>query len=570
MDPSLSRACTQNVRLCMLGRTAGLDFQPNRLVDIGSTSGTTWRLLLKGDCNTFRSPYVTISHRWGQYQEFQLISQKLEAYTSDQPVSDLPPIFQDAIQVAKSLGVRYLWVDCLCIIQDSDPDWQRESLEMCRIYTNSICNISITGFEDTSTGFLNQTCRYATLPCRVQPRWAPSLREGWCILDPFFWWAQVTKAPLTKRGWVFQERFLAPRVVHFGPDQILWECSSLDACETFPLGLPAIAQARQHTGFKKMDYIFQHDIQRGSFPEPGYKIRMEQEDLLFSWCQIVQAYTRTTLSKPSDKAVALAGVAELMSRSETSTGITRYMAGLFEPHLLLMLEWHPDGKMFSRHEPDGVRPPRYRGPSWSWVSLDARIFYDYLPQRINDQPLWSRRPSWDIFLERLYRHTNPNHMFHWPIPHRCLTWKPLIWNMRSSIKTASESPFGQILDGKLELTGQLILAQDIIKMSQSSLLSPPMMLYLDVPTDSGQLKPTAMLLPLRCMQLRRLDNDSPFYWATSLLLEPVEGRESTYQRCGMLSILSTDGVREIGVELADNPFSARYSYDTELENIIIV
>ncbi|KAI0513004.1 heterokaryon incompatibility protein-domain-containing protein [Xylaria bambusicola] len=202
-------------------RTAGLDFQPKRLVDIGSDSGRTWRLVLTGNDNIFRSPYVTISHRWSQNQQFKLISETIEAYTADQPVSDLPRIFQDAVQVVKSLGIRYLWVDCLCIIQDSHLDWQRESLEMCKIYTNAICNISITGFEDTSNGFLDQTCRYAPLPCRVQPRWAPSLREGWCILDPFFWWAQVTKAPLTKRGWVFQERFLAPRVVHFGPDQIL-------------------------------------------------------------------------------------------------------------------------------------------------------------------------------------------------------------------------------------------------------------------------------------------------------------------------------------------------------------
>ncbi|KAJ3574013.1 hypothetical protein NPX13_g4505 [Xylaria arbuscula] len=400
---SWMQRCTmehQKCRALNAWKTSNSEFQPKRLVDVGSVSGTTWQLILREDSAIPPTSYATISHRWSRDQQFNLTSGSLEAYTKKQPISQLPGVFQDTIEIAKSLGIRYLWIDCLCIIQDSRSDWETESLEMCKIYANSTCNISLTGFEGSSSNFLNQTSQYACLPYRVQPQWAPDLSEGWYVLDPFFWWAQVTKAPLTKRGWVFQERFLAPCVIHFGPDQVLWECASLVACEAFPQGLPPIVQTPRHTSFKRMDYLFQGGLREDLPPQ----VKMDEKDLLHQWCLIVESYTQTSLTKPSDKLIALAGVAQLMSLSQgpdPSTSPAKYTAGLFEQHLLLMLEWHVDGGVFSRREPDGVRPPQYRGPSWSWISIDGRAFYDYLPQRINNHQMWSKQASWGLYLKRV-------------------------------------------------------------------------------------------------------------------------------------------------------------------------
>ncbi|GAW25266.1 putative heterokaryon incompatibility protein [Rosellinia necatrix] len=326
-----------------------------------------WKLVLKRDSTVFRVPYATISHRWSPGQQFKLLGKNEEVYKDGQSLDALPRIFQDAIKVIRALGIRYMWVDCLCIIQDSVADWETESLEMGKIYTNSVCNLSITGFEDNSTGFLDKICDYVPLPCRLQPSWAPRVEGGWCVLDPFFWWAQVTKAPLTKRGWVFQERFLAPRVVHLGPEQLLWECLSLDACEAFPRGVPPIAQSPTHNGFKRMDFLFESNVQKALVPGASGFVWVNEEDRLYHWCEIVQAYTRTRITEAGDKLIALAGVAQLMSLSGDATDISSstYLAGLLKQHLLLMLEWHTDGKMFSHSEPAGTRPPQYRAPSWS-------------------------------------------------------------------------------------------------------------------------------------------------------------------------------------------------------------
>ncbi|TGJ84188.1 hypothetical protein E0Z10_g4572 [Xylaria hypoxylon] len=522
-------------------KTSGSMFQPKRLVDVGPADGTTWRLILREDNAIFHAPYATLSHRWGTLQQLNLVSDNLQAYTNDQPLDMLPQVFQDAIKVIQSLGIRYLWADCLCIMQDSLPDWEIESLQMRKIYTNSICTISITGFEDNPTGFLNKTCDYVPLPYPVQPRWARNIQGGWCVLDPFFWWWQVTKAPLTKRGWVFQERFLSPRVIHFGPEQLLWECASLDACEAFPQGLPAVVESPRHTGFKRLDFLFKDNAREGLLPENRHLLSVTEEDLLHHWCGIVQAYTRTNLTKPSDKLIALAGVAQLMSPPDDPTNTmssNRYLAGLFEQHLLLMLEWHSDGNMYSLPEPSRARPLQYRAPSWSWASVDRRVFYDYLPRGIDEHQLWARKRSWEMSIERLNRHMNPGDTSHWPLPRKCLSWKSLVFSLQASVTTAGESPFGQILD--------------------------------DAPTNPGQIELNTLLLPLRCIQLLSSDNNNPFYWVTGLLLEPVDTDESTYQRCGMMSILSTDGVREIGIELNGNPFMAQYSAGIKLEAIQII
>ncbi|GAW25267.1 hypothetical protein SAMD00023353_0400290 [Rosellinia necatrix] len=142
--------------------------------------------------------------------------------------------------------------------------------------------------------------------------------------------------------------------------------------------------------------------------------------------------------------------------------------------------------------------------------------------------------------------------------------------MKTSITTMGESPFGQILDGHVELTGSLISAQDIITRSINDLSLRPIVVYLDAPADSGQVGSDTLLLPLRCIQLYSPDEDDSFYWVTGLLLETVNAEESTFQRCGMLAILSTNGVREIGIEPMESPFAANHSDKTQLRVIKLV
>lgn len=158
-------------------------------------------------------------------------------------ISTLPKTFQDAIVIARRLAVRYLWIDSLCIIQDDLDlaDWLYEATYMMEMYSNAICNISATGSTSSSQGLFHQRDSGLLHINRLDLCLDPALwSEGappttnYIVTDFCFWQNKLAKAPLHQRGWVVQERLLAQRVIHFGQDQLFWECQELSACETYP------------------------------------------------------------------------------------------------------------------------------------------------------------------------------------------------------------------------------------------------------------------------------------------------------------------------------------------------
>ncbi|KAI0192941.1 hypothetical protein EV127DRAFT_27550 [Xylaria flabelliformis] len=214
---------------------------------------------------------------------------------------------------------------------------------------------------------------------------------------------------------------------------------------------------------------------------------------------------------------------------------------------------------------DGESRECFYSLHFTWISQGhPRCFWLFLIKQHHGGRLRCTPSDLNVFNRHMSLADSP----HCPIPSRCSDWNPLIFQVESSITTTGQSYFGQIVNGSLRLTGLLFLVQDII--TASSKYSRPILPYLDAPTTSGGIQPTTLLLPLRCVQLHREDDDCHFYWVTGLLLDPVDALASTYQRCGMLSTLSTDGVRDIGIELTESPFTAKYSDDKVLETIRLI
>ncbi|KAF8849290.1 HET-domain-containing protein, partial [Acephala macrosclerotiorum] len=135
----------------------------------------------------------------------------------------LPKAFWDAIVVSKMLGVKYIWTESLCIIQDSLSDWQREASLMSQVYSIGFCNISTTSVSDST-----QRLFFARDPVKIRP-----VRFQACIGGMR---SPVTFAPLNKRAWVCQKRILSKRNLHFSDGEIFWERRELLAPETFPNG----------------------------------------------------------------------------------------------------------------------------------------------------------------------------------------------------------------------------------------------------------------------------------------------------------------------------------------------
>jgi hypothetical protein len=316
---------------------------------------------------------MTLSHCWGKIQIIRLLESNINDLRKIIPLDALPPTFAETIQVIRRFGVRYLWIDSLCIIQDSTEDWRREAGLMQEVYSNSMCNIAATGSRNSQEGLFRWRDTDHVKPCIIDANWTGKGDEKYIVMDQFLWAEDVQKAPLNLRGWVLQERVLAPRVLHFGQRQLLWECRERDACETYPDRLPSLISYL--TGFK-------HDILLFAGGTDGSRDSTRREplddpDTLTAayrfWSRTVQAYMRCGLTKEEDKLIAISGVAKRMRDVLNDT----YLAGLWQRFLPSQLLWRvEDSKQIDGSA--SYRPRTYRAPSWSWASIEANILAGWI------------------------------------------------------------------------------------------------------------------------------------------------------------------------------------------------
>jgi hypothetical protein len=135
--------------------------------------------------------------------------------------------------------MRYLWIDSVCILQSGPgarEDWQTESVQMRRVYMGEYCNIAATGSADGNGGLFFDRNPLDIESTNVEIGWFP-LEGNHMIVDDEFWLQHSNHSPLSRRPWVVQEYLFSPRVIHFGSQQIFWECNDLHAGETHPSGL---------------------------------------------------------------------------------------------------------------------------------------------------------------------------------------------------------------------------------------------------------------------------------------------------------------------------------------------
>ena len=348
-----------------------------------------------GNQPDMEGPYVTLSHRWGRKPFLKLTRQTLRTFFDGIPLSTLPCTFQDVIKVTCELGLRWLWIDALCIIQEDDGlrDWLEESASMEKVYANSYCNISATAAMDSSEGLFSSRdtnwnwVETVTLNTK-------DIREGTqenvscTILDPFFWPKYVDDAPVNRRSWVYQERLLAPRVLHWCRDQIAFECREGNRAECRPDELPHF---RLRSGTLVDDVRLKSvDIEAGkqlrviregssnSSMNPSRLARMVDEvDGIFHlyelWKHWVQVYSKMELTNSQDRLIALSGIARMMTTRMEEAGIRdKYIAGMWQNYMASQLLWFVNEGLGADRQPfQNTRPATYRAPTFSWASVET-------------------------------------------------------------------------------------------------------------------------------------------------------------------------------------------------------
>jgi hypothetical protein len=318
---------------------------PKRVLKVGSTSKDNIRLV---EPSGIQAAYIALSHCWGGHQPIKTTSSSLAQMQVNIEWKDLSPVFQDAITVTRRLDIEWIWIDSLCIIQNSKSDWEIESAKMCDYYSNAYLTVSASSSKNGSIPFLRerslqwQTERFP-FPCTDGQKVEILARRhtGSSM-------AQVVEdlSPLASRAWCWQENVLSTRVLHYTQSELIFECKteviSEDGARPRGLYTMGLAQKLSSGGGK-------------------------ENDPYGCWHDLIESYSIRELTFGSDKLPAVSGVAKQIQERTNSA----YLAGLWKENLPMELCWSVD--YVSTDSSPILQSETYIAPSWSWASVNGAL-----------------------------------------------------------------------------------------------------------------------------------------------------------------------------------------------------
>jgi hypothetical protein len=540
---------------------------PTRVLDVGITGSATITLV-EGAGRSAR--YLALSHRWGTSHRITLRKATLGSFMAGIKLNMLPKTFLDAVHIARTLEIRYLWIDSLCIIQDDVEDWEKEAAEMGYLYLNAYLTIAASFSEDDSSGCFPPWSLRAKSACispdvqshgmrpiranaapllsnddtkadtraaayiansrfamfvypsttsgpvaelTISEEWMPSSLKSdpMTYVIPHFGrpFDAPSLQPLATRAWTLQERLLSPRIMHFCPDQMYWECLVYQVAEDGSRireqesNLSRLITTQQQP--REMDGIGSTTgmtLIEGFPPSSGGPRQGRWQG---GWLALVKDYTTRKLTMGDDKLPALSGLAKLLKEV---TG-DMYVAGLWLDHLLEDMFWRVKAREEQRIQVPGgfthvvgntlCRPRRtakYRAPTWSWAALDdAHVVFEPL--------------DFDRLLTTV---------------------------IDGSTTKATKNAYGRVTDGWLKLRGPLLSVRKAPLEYQPDKTEPlGFGVFMAVQTAGGLAFGEAYFdveseTQDQCMALF-LDPSN------ALLLTPVDGRPGTFTRLGTAKFL---------------------------------
>ncbi|THU89040.1 HET-domain-containing protein, partial [Dendrothele bispora CBS 962.96] len=312
------------------------------------------------------SPYAALSYVWGSDTSHITLTSNFDTYVDDIDPSIIPKTIRDAITVTHGLGMRYLWVDAFCIIQDSNEDKNRELIRMGQIYRDAYITIIASCASRGNAGILHDRpipASYATHP-RL-PFYCKDGRLGTVSVStdspPS---NEQMKEPVNHRAWCLQERLLSPRKLIYATDSLQYQCQT----DTI-----AVNNSLNQQAVEKLNNLC---FSLSDTEIPDKMVSWMDQDwgtLQMEWVLVVSDYTRRSLTQKTDKLPAFAGIAEQFARIwHTRSG--QYFAGLWEKHLLRDLLWFREPWSFGwLDDQPRPRPKVYLAPSWSWASVAGHV-----------------------------------------------------------------------------------------------------------------------------------------------------------------------------------------------------
>lgn len=357
--------CVDNHTQCKPLREPPL---PTRVIDVG-LGGSRDPFLLESSGQTGK--YIALSYCWGKNDRvLKTTAQNLESHKKRIPFASLPKTLQDAVTISRRLGIQYLWIDALCIIQGDPVDWAREAGKMCLVYSFSHLTVSAANSPGSSHGCFRlqkfgtppRVLTYGASPVYVRRNIA---REH--ARDAIFARLSSEPLPVNCRAWTLQEAMLSNRILYYAADELVWECNEWYHCEC------------SHDSGKIIDEdgLSNRGIRRLQLVPSGITL----QQIYRKWDDIVMLFSERQLSVDDDRLAALSGLAsqvQLLLRHVSGGKEHVYLAGLWKENLAQGLLWSVEDDMAREGrdvEMEYRRPGSWRAPSWSWASFEGPIQY---------------------------------------------------------------------------------------------------------------------------------------------------------------------------------------------------
>ncbi|KAL1793654.1 hypothetical protein ACET3X_008636 [Alternaria dauci] len=381
--------CKSNHPLCVPRK----DGWPRRILDLTADSV---RLVnaeaIESTSSQQQEGYACLSYAWGTTGNLKTLTDNLQSHMEGIDVDTLPRTLFDAVHVARAFGLRYLWIDALCIIQDDVQDWMDQIPRMSSIYQGAELVISAQGASNVKEGFLSlapaanaplkrievpfhmsdgtsrvvklsireRETRYSNVPAHHSSR--PMVGDDVDIDDLL--------VPLTTRAWVFQETFLARRILYATPSELAWECSNHERCEcrVSPSGSATLRALEfdDYGSTRTLGQIIRADSLRSAEKSPGSKLKL--------WAEVVRRYSDKNLTKWTDRLAAIQGVVQALAQAMPGDFDTEnYIFGLWKPNLERYMLWNRHPRTPGDSEITATL--RQIAPSWSWVTNFGGVMY---------------------------------------------------------------------------------------------------------------------------------------------------------------------------------------------------
>jgi hypothetical protein len=323
-------------------------YMPKRLIDLGAQySNENLRLRESiAEGSQYGRKYIALSHSWqfSQAHKARTLKENLQQRMQCIPQSDLSRTFCDTIAITKWLGVRYLWIDTLCIIQDSENDWADQVAEMGSIFEGAYLTISAhydpNGSEKDGCFLERKSFSEVIQKDLSGNQFSTFIKHPYShdLLEP---------SALMSRGWCIQERLLSPRILHFRQWEVIFECFTHSRCECETLFFNIEDEYKRPQKRIAKTFLLSQDQlpeREGLYPGKWWK----------PWKETITVYSASDLSLQTDKLPALSSLARRMPVSIFG----EYLAGLWTGNMVDQLSW-------GRHIQDKLlRPTAYVAPSF--------------------------------------------------------------------------------------------------------------------------------------------------------------------------------------------------------------